>query len=146
MFLVCLFLAILFHEVQAICLSIAHREYQTLTRKASYRENLQRPHHFRSNVRKNFRWTGKQNPFRCFSFLKSYGNYARWWKRFLRCCEYYMRIKILLSLRWCCVTGSLKLMSGSVFKLMGNSVSKCRTGLSPGQWNENFVVLKTYGW
>ena len=24
-------------------------------------------------------------------------------------------------------------VSGSVFKLIGNSVSKCRTGLSPGQ-------------
>ena len=51
-FLVCLFLSILFHEVQAICLSIAYREYQTLPRKASDRENLQRPHHFRSTVRK----------------------------------------------------------------------------------------------
>ena len=31
MFQVCLFLPILFHEVQAIRLSIAHRVYQTLT-------------------------------------------------------------------------------------------------------------------
>ena len=30
----------------------AYRVYQTLTRKASDRENLQRPHHFRSTVRK----------------------------------------------------------------------------------------------
>ena len=40
MFVVCLFLPILFHEVQAICLNIAHRVYQTLTWKASDRENL----------------------------------------------------------------------------------------------------------
>ena len=35
MFLVRLFFAILFHEVQAICLSIAHREYQTLSSQNS---------------------------------------------------------------------------------------------------------------
>ena len=47
---------------------IAHSENQTLTRKASDRENLQCPHHFGRLSENNFRMTGKQNSFHRFSF------------------------------------------------------------------------------